>query len=191
MKPCTVEVLLLGVRELLSKPRKAQLVCEYICAGEVQSTAQFRIFDSSLNPSFTSPRLELERKSVGSLRKMIKESVIGGLKDNEDAARIGDAVGQTPVRIGDLKDKEKMVDWLMQMPQLRFTNVPFVYGSTTALRITILEKPLVSRELKPVGSTTIVLTDDASTSNAASQVDIDQDVSVHALLVALTVLCCS
>ena len=138
LENCKVEILMLGARELVSKPRKAEIVCEYLCAGVEAPQQSFRVLDGGQNPTFTVKRSDLERKSASKLRKMIEES-------------------QGTVLSQETK-KDQLVQAMLEVPHLEFQGVPFpfVRSQQTALKISMYERPLRGPR-KEFGSITIKL----------------------------------
>jgi hypothetical protein len=158
----TVEVLMLGARELVSKPRKAEITCEYMFRAPDRSMHTkplnhgFRLLERGHNPTFTASRADLERKSAAKLRKILKNC-------NRTV---------TP----DCKKPELIHD-ILTVPHLKVDDVPFAQSPDTKLRIQMLEQPLMGRNKTPreFASAEIKLFNDDGVQQGDTAVDVDED----------------
>ena len=163
LQNCRVELLLLGARELVTKPRKAKICVEYWVKDHTEPSGSgfFRILDNSQNPSFTAARSELERKSIGKLRKMFEEST------------------QTIITDTDLK-KDQLVRQLLEISHLTMDGVPFVRSKKTSIKIKLMEQPFMRRARgapTELGSATIQLYTDIN--QAVDMQDVDANAAQH------------
>ena len=145
-KNCKVEILMLGARELVRKPRKPMIVCEYLCEAAEAPKQSFRITDGGqLNPTFTAARSDLERKSPSKLRKMIQESQQTGVFRQESLT----------VLPKDTK-KDDLVQKMLEVPHLTVQNCPYRNSKQTKVKISVYEQPFRGPP-KEFGSATVKL----------------------------------